>query len=79
MDRHGWDADSEMIFEGIDNRFDIPDHDREYAETLFEFGWLVDDISPEMRESARDQFFDAVGIPEWQFPWDDWKEWAGYE
>lgn len=57
------------------------EHDRE-LEALFEYGWLrIGDQAepPEFRDAIRDAFFDRLGIPDWEFPWDEWRAWAGYD
>lgn len=72
-----WDPKAQDIFEGIPNT----EHDRE-LEALFEWGWLhIRDNAepPEFRDAIRDAFFDAIGVPDWEFPWDEWREWAGYD
>ena len=46
---------------------------------LFERGWVDSSLSPDERETARQDFFDFTGLPEELFPWDDWREAMGYE
>lgn len=72
-----WDPEARDVFDGI------PEvrHTLE-IEALFEYGWLhIRDQAepPEFRDAIRDAFFDALGIPDFEFPWEEWRIWAGYE
>jgi hypothetical protein len=53
----------------------------DYLHDLFERGWVDQDsnISKEERDAIRDEFYDAYGIDEANFPWEEWREAMGYE
>lgn len=44
------------------------------ARDLFYTGWLDFGASEAEREAAREDFYDAVGIQESMFDWDEWRE-----
>lgn len=46
-----------------------------FAEQLIWDGWFRDDNSPNDRAEARAMFFDYFGIEDYDFPWDEWREW----
>ncbi len=56
---------------------DLAIDDDEFAMGLLYNGWFDMDIEPEGRRAAREQFFDYLGLDDYEFPWDDWREWYG--
>jgi len=45
---------------------------------MMEYGWIMDDVSPDVRDAAREEFFDILGIETEDFDWDHWREINGY-
>jgi len=79
-----WPEEFQDIWDSIPSTSELSGSEYESAEFFFEEGFMtyedekigVDDIS-----FARDQFFDILGIDEWEdiFDWDGWREAMGYE
>lgn len=74
MGFNDWDQGAQSIFNALPGTGEGSD-----AETLFEYGWMRSDVTPEMRQAIRDHFYDVMHMPEFMFPWDEWREWMGYE
>lgn len=50
----------------------LEDDERAYFFELFNDAFVEDSTS-------REQFFEEFGMEESEFPWEDWREWMGYE
>jgi hypothetical protein len=49
--------------------------ERQQAFELFNEGFVVEGSSLESREA----FLDFMGMEDEDFPWEDWRDWMGYE
>lgn len=63
------------IFAAIDGVQGLSDIDQERAEELFDQGWLTfGSYSKERIEEIRNDFYNLVGIEEWMFDWEEYRE-----
>lgn len=46
-----------------------------FASEMLWWGWFATDITPDQRSSARDQFFRYTAMDEYEFDWDQWRDW----
>ena len=54
---------------------DVGAGDDPFAARLIWDGWFRDDNTAEDRAESRAMFFDYFGIEDYDFPWDEWREW----
>lgn len=51
----------------------------EFGSTLLWEGWFDEDLDPDERQEARDAFFEYTGMDPYDFDWEAWREYMGYE
>jgi hypothetical protein len=75
-DMYDWfhDESFRTIFNEIEGIYYLNEDDQIKAEELFEAGWLDFDATEDMRESARNDFLDLVGLADDRELWAEWRE-----
>ncbi len=64
----------ERMFNQIEGVYYLDSEDQQYAEELFETGWLDFYVDPETRDQARIDFFNLVGLADESEFWEEWRE-----
>lgn len=73
-----WSSEFQGVWDELPGIPFFRDYEREQAEDLFDSAFVDQSLSRAEREQAREDFFDFTGLPEYMFPWEDWKEAMGY-
>lgn len=90
MSYDDWDAPFQDFFDEIPelaySEEYNEDFDISHAEALFEIGFTMhsDELeaagySPDDVAAIREEFFDYMGIDEYEFDWEGWREAMGYD
>jgi hypothetical protein len=81
-----WDPSFQDVWDSTPGTGDLESYEESHAEALFEvgfthtseeyeaMGYSEDDVA-----AIREEFFDYMGLEDWQFDWDGWREAMGYE
>lgn len=77
MARFG-DEEFQELWDHIPGTEFFDTQERNDAMDLFLDAFGPTDLSPEERQDAREEFFEWMGIDDYDFPWEDWREWMGY-
>jgi hypothetical protein len=64
-------------FDGLLEDYDI-DSDPFGQDLLWE-GWFDQDLDFEQRQEAREAFYEYMGMDAYDFDWEGWKDYMGYE
>jgi hypothetical protein len=85
-DSFPYDEYSDYYENNVDAGFDMFDRlpgsefltgeERAEAFELFYEGYVM---TGNADQEAREEFLDYMGMTEEDFPWEDWREWMGYE
>lgn len=74
-DAYGSDEDG-VPFAYYDAVDDMDLRDDTFAQDLLYAGWYDSENTMEDRYAAREDFFEYTGFDEdYDFPWDDWRDW----
>lgn len=81
-----WDSQFQDFFDEIPGTDYLDDQESDYAETLFEAGFTHTaeeyesmGLSEDAVQAIRDEFFEYMGLEEYEFDWEGWREAMGYE
>jgi hypothetical protein len=81
-----WESPFQDVYEGIPGTGYLDDTESNYAEALYETGFMHDSdwyeangYSEDDIQAIREEFFDFMGIDAADFDWEGWREAMGYE
>jgi hypothetical protein len=81
-----WDSPFQDFFDEIPGTDYLDDDEQRIVEALFEEGFThtaeeyeAMGLSEDEVQAIRDEFFDYMGLEEYEFDWEGWREAMGYE
>lgn len=81
-----WDSSFQDFFDEIPGTDFLEDYEVGHVEALYEAGFTHTSeeydamgLDPDAVQAIREEFFEYMGIDEYQFDWEGWREAMGYE
>jgi hypothetical protein len=81
-----WDSEFRDLFEGTPGTDALENWEQGHVEALFQAGFThhAEDyealgLSEDAVEAIRQEFFDYMGLDDYEFDWEGWREAMGYE
>lgn len=81
-----WDSQFQDFFDEIPGTDYLNSEESSYAEALFDTGFThtaeeyeAMGLSEDAVQAIRDEFFEYMGLEEYEFDWEGWREAMGYE
>lgn len=86
MSYSDWDDSFRELFDATPGTDALEDHEAGYVEDLFDIAFTHSaeeydamELDPSVVEDMRQEFFDYMGMDEYDFDWEGWREAMGYE
>lgn len=79
QDYEEWEGPYRELFDELPGMELLREYEQQQLEELFYAGFVDENLSPEDRQAAREEFFDVYGLPEEYFDWEGWREAHNYD